>query len=87
MRLQLRFKGDYAREFGPHPQGYSRVWKNYYLIDKGEPVAVVEEEPDYSDGGTYYRFGINTDISGHFKTRRELYNAYRKNNKEAKNDD
>ena len=74
MRLQLRFKGDYANEFGAHPKGYSRKWAAFYLIDKGEIIpGEVYQEPDYKDGGIYYNLWLDTDYQGRFKTRKELY--------------
>ena len=87
MKLQLWFKGDYAREFGAHPKGYSRVWKVYHLIDNDKLICCkVEEEPDYTDGSTYFLLWRGEDYLGKFKTRKDLYKSVKKLLKEKQLD-
>jgi len=46
-RLKLSYQGDYAREFGAHPQGYSRKWKVYNIFDGSVSKGILEVEPEY----------------------------------------
>lgn len=83
MKLQFRFKGDYAREFGKHPNGYSRKWRCFYLIDdNNNSIGQVYQEPDYNDGGIYYNTWIDGEYIGKFKTRQAIYKFIKQHNKE-----
>jgi len=76
MKLKLRFQGDYANEFGKHPQGYSRIWKAYHIVNNEQVLpAEVWQEPDYTDGGIYFNLWKEGEYLGKFKTRQALYKA------------
>ena len=75
MKLQYRFGGDYAMEFGKHPQGYNRKWKAYHIIKDNEILSgEVYQEPDYEDGHFYFNLWLSGNYQGKFKTRKLLYN-------------
>jgi len=79
MKLQIRFQGNYENEFGKHPKGYSRKWKAYHILNQGVIIpGEVYQEPDYNDGGTYYKFWLYAEYKGIFKTRKELYKCIKK---------
>lgn len=75
MKVKLAYQGDYANEFGAHPQGYSRKWKVYNIYEGDTHKGILEVEPEYHpDRFKLYVNGItpiSADFIGAFQSKNE----------------
>jgi len=79
IKTTLLYKGDYAREFGHHKDGCSRVWSVHDVWDGDNHIGFLEIEPEYHSE----RFKVHTgsvslicsEFVGAFNTKREALKA------------
>lgn len=79
MRLEKRYGGDYATEFGPHPKGYPRTWSVHHIIDGKRVVGECHIEPSYP-GQKYMAYTTTSGFIGTFRARRDMYFAIARSN-------
>ena len=75
MTKQFKYSGNYAREFGAHPQGLKRIWKVYDIIHNGEIAGTLTIEPEYHP--KRYVLNCRDGEGGSFKTYQEVKSYFR----------